>query len=73
MRKVIVACVVVASLVGLVGAIGTHMARNGFIHGTTAEAFPLVPSLAVFLFCAIFASPPVIKHLVRSRFLRERR
>ena len=69
---IVVRLIVGAVLLGGAGAFATHMARNGFIHGTSAQIAPLIPSLAGMLFILAFALAPWLRRRLRARFLRER-
>jgi hypothetical protein len=71
-KTVVVAIVAVGAILGVAGAIGVHLARNGFITGAAAHMTPLLLFGAVGLFAAGFGMAPVFRSSVRRRFLRER-
>lgn len=71
-KSIVVTVVVLGAMLGVAGAIGLHMARNGFITGPGAHVTPLLLFGAVGLFAAGFALTPAIRSMTRRRFLRER-
>lgn len=72
-RQLMVSVVLSAGLVALLGAFAIHAARNGYITGPSAHLVPLILYAALFVLAASFASTPLVRRLIRRRFLGERR
>ena len=70
--NVVATSIISGGLVGFIGAIGTHFATNGLLLLDGSALFPLFPSLGAMLVAAGFVSPPVVRRIIRHRFLSER-
>jgi hypothetical protein len=71
-KTAMVSLVVLGAVLGFCGAVGLHLARNGFITGPGAHMTPLVLFGAIGLLAAGFGLAPVMRSLARRRFLGER-
>ena len=72
-KSVIISVVVLGAILGVFGALATHAARNGLIHGPEAPFVPLILFAAIAVFVVGFALAPVVRAFTRRRFLAERR
>jgi len=71
-QRVVISLVVLGAIVGVIGALAAHAARNGIITGPSAQwALFLVPTSVAFLATG-FMVPGVITRVLRARFLAAR-
>jgi hypothetical protein len=68
---VVVSVLVVAGIVGFIGVVATHAARNGFIRGPNAHLVPLILYAALAAMAGSFAMTPLLRKSLRKRFLSE--
>jgi uncharacterized protein (DUF983 family) len=71
-RMVAVSLMPLAAIAALIGAVGVHMVRNGYLTGRAAEIAPLILIAALVALPTIFALPPLVRRRLRRRFLAER-
>ena len=70
-RTIIVPLLIIAGVVGFIGVLATHAARNGFIRGPMAHLVPVILYGGLATMASVFALPPLLRRRLRKRFLAE--